>query len=133
MIIRPAKRAISLFLTLFMVLGLFTAVIPLKADAASQYIKDIAVTSLTTSSAEISFHYGKNGRAMTIRFCAHICTTRTRTVLSLKKSCGSHFRKVKTGRAIMLIPSRDSPLRGLTMQKSMPVPAIIITTATRYP
>lgn len=56
---RTFKKAVSLLLTLFLVLGLFAATPPLEGSAASQYITNIQ-TYVTASSVTISFHYGKN-------------------------------------------------------------------------
>jgi len=59
---RIINRVVAYVLISSLTLGLVAALPPVPAQAASQFLTNISLTSLTTSSATVSFYYGKDGR-----------------------------------------------------------------------
>lgn len=55
-----AKRILSMLLIFVLTMGLLPSLLPMKADAASQYITNTQVSDITSSSFTVSFYYGKD-------------------------------------------------------------------------
>jgi|GEM_PF-1791107 len=92
-----AKRIVSLLLIFLLTLGFSPALLPMTASAASQFITDIQLTSVTTSSAEVSFHYGKKAtdddyQIICITLYDEAMNYQSQKILKLTFSEGEDFR-----------------------------------------